>query len=76
MPSAWNRPFNKMSEKGAKACNDTAPSMKPGGGGRFKALESKLASEPGVRNPGAVAAAIGRKKYGGAQMAKWSAKGR
>ena len=29
----------------------------------FKALEGKLAGK-GVRNPGAVAASIGRKKYG------------
>jgi hypothetical protein len=49
---------------------------KLGSGGRFKALESKLASEPGIRNPAAVAASIGRKKYGEASMAKWSAQGR
>ena len=30
----------------------------------FKALESKIAARGGVSNPGAVAAAIGRKKYG------------
>jgi hypothetical protein len=29
-----------------------------------------------VRNPGAVAAAIGRRKYGKARMAKWAGKGR
>jgi hypothetical protein len=49
---------------------------KLGSGGRFKALESKLANEPGIRNPAAVAASIGRKKYGEASMAKWSAQGR
>jgi hypothetical protein len=49
---------------------------KLGSGGRFKALESKLASEPGIRNPAAVAASIGRKKFGEASMAKWSAQGR
>ena len=38
-------------------------SMKLGGGGRFKKLESKLASK-GATNPGALAAYIGRKKYG------------
>jgi len=39
-------------------------SMKLGGGGRFAKLESSLASKPGIRNPAAVAASIGRKKYG------------
>ncbi len=53
-----------------------ADSMKPGGGGRFKALEGKLEHKKGVSNPGALAAYIGRRKYGSAQMAKWSAKGR
>ena len=38
--------------------------MKLGGGGRFAALEGKLAARPGVRNPAALAASIGRKKYG------------
>ena len=35
-----------------------------GQGGRFAALKSKLAKKGGIRNPGALAAAIGRKKYG------------
>jgi hypothetical protein len=43
-------------------------SMKLGGGGRFAKLESSLAHKPGIRNPGAVAAAIGRKKYGKAKF--------
>lgn len=40
--------------------------MKPslGSGQRFDMLEDKLAHRPGVRNPGALAAFIGRKKYG------------
>lgn len=49
-------------------------SMRPGGGGRFKKLVGKLKGK--VRNPRAVAAAIGRKKYGKKKMAKWSAAGR
>jgi hypothetical protein len=44
-------------------------SMKPGGGGRFAAMVA--AGVP----PGAAANA-GRKKYGEAKMAKWSAQGR
>lgn len=49
---------------------------KLGTGARFQALESKLASQPGVRNPAALAASIGRNKYGEGKMAAWSAKGR
>lgn len=49
--------------------------MKLGGGGRFAALKAKLAHKPGVTNPGALAASIGRKKYGAKKMAKWSAAG-
>ena len=42
--------------------------MALGGGGRFAALKGKLAGQPGVTNPGALAAAIGRKKYGAEKM--------
>lgn len=48
---------------------------KLGSGARFKALKKKLAGK-GVRNPGAVAAFIGRKKYGKARFQKLAAKGR
>lgn len=47
-----------------------------GSGARFAALKGKLASRPGVTNPGALAAFIGRKKYGKKKFAKLSAKGR
>lgn len=46
--------------------------MKLGGGGQFHALTAKLAAEPGVTNPGALAASIGRKKYGAKGMAALS----
>jgi len=49
-------------------------SLKPGGGGRFQKLKDKLKGK--VKNPGAVAAKIGRKKYGKKKMAKFSAQGR
>lgn len=49
---------------------------KLGSGKRFASLKSKLAKEPGVTNPGALAASIGRKKYGGAKMAKLAARGK
>ena len=50
---------------------------KLGSGARFKALKAKLAGrKDGVKDPGAVAAAIGRAKYGKAKMAKMAAAGR
>ncbi len=42
----------------------------------FKKLEGELAHEKGVKDPAAVAAAIGRKKYGAEGMAKKAAAGR
>ena len=51
-------------------------SMKLGGGGRFKALSAKLAKQKGVTNPGALAASIGRKKYGAAKFQSLREKGK
>lgn len=48
---------------------------KLGSGARFKALKAKLAKK-GIRDPGALAASIGRKKYGAKKMAKMAAAGR
>lgn len=52
--------------------------MKPklGSGARFAALESKLASRPGVQNPAALAAYIGRRKYGNRRFQQLSQRGR
>jgi hypothetical protein len=47
-----------------------------GSGGRFAALRNELAGRKGVRNPGALAAYIGRKKYGAKKMGQLSAGGR
>lgn len=52
-----------------------ADEMKLGKGGRFKALSRKLGKR-GARDPDALAAWIGRKKYGARKMAKWSAQER
>ena len=52
-----------------------AKSMALGGGGRFAKLKKKLGGK-GVKNPAALAAHIGRKKYGKKKMAKMSATGR
>lgn len=48
---------------------------KLGSGKRFKQLKSKLAKK-GARNPGALAASIGRKKFGKKRFAQLSARGR
>jgi hypothetical protein len=47
---------------------------KLGSGARFKALTKKLSGK--VKNPKAVAAAIGRKKYGKKRFQKLAAKGK
>ena len=51
-------------------------SLAPGGGGRFERLKDSIAAKGGARDAGAIAAAIGRRKYGSAKMAKFSAEGR
>ncbi len=48
-------------------------SLKLGGGGRFAKLKDSLAGK--VDNPGAVAASIGRKKYGAVKMQSMATKG-
>jgi len=48
---------------------------KLGSGKRFKALSSKLKKQ-GVKNPGGLAASIGRKKYGKEKFQKMAAAGR
>lgn len=45
---------------------------KLGSGSRFKALKSKLSHRKGVTNPGALAAWIGRRKYGAKRFSKLS----
>jgi len=49
---------------------------KLGSGARFKALKAKLAKRKGVTDPAALAAYIGRKRYGAKAMAKMAAAGR
>jgi hypothetical protein len=53
----------------------TAAKSKPGEGARFKAVE-KSAKLGGAKNPAAVAAAIGRKKYGAKKFAKMAVAGK
>jgi hypothetical protein len=66
----------QMQELGLK---DGGPVPNPkaplGQGGRFAAVAAK-AKAGGAKNPNAVAAAIGRKKYGAKKMGKMAAAGR
>jgi len=61
--------------KARKAYERAVKKNKPGGGARFRALESE-AAKGGASNPAAVAAAAGRKKYGREGMARLSAMGK
>lgn len=61
--------FTTMNDGGKKK-------PKLGTGDRFAALKARLAARKGVTNPGALAAAIGRKKYGVKRFAKLGAKGK
>ena len=49
---------------------------KLGTGKRFEKLEKSIAAKGDVKDPKAVAAAIGRKKFGTKKMAKMAAKGK
>lgn len=53
-----------------------ADSMKLGGGGRFKSLVRKLKGKGNVKNPKAVAASIGRKKFGKKKFQSLASKGK
>jgi hypothetical protein len=61
--------------KARKQYKRAAEMSKPGEGSRFKAVE-KAAKLSGAKNPGAVAASIGRKKYGAKKFAKMAAAGK
>jgi len=65
-----------LSQKKAFKGGHPASKAKLGSGGRFKALKNKLSHQKGVYNPGGLAGAIERKKYGAAKAAKLSAAGR
>ena len=47
-----------------------------GSGERFRALKEKLSRRPGVTDPGALAAAIGRKRLGKKRFQELAARGR
>lgn len=65
----------KKDYQAAKRAVAEAAKKPLGEGSRFKAV-AKSAKAAGAKDPEAVAAAIGRKKYGAAKMAEMAAKGR
>ncbi len=58
-----------------KKAEKVIKTAKLGSGKRFAAVEAS-AKASGAKNPGAVAAAIGRKKYGEKKMATMATKGK
>jgi hypothetical protein len=64
---------DQAQEKGEVMAAKKKPKL--GTGARFKQVAA-AAKKGGARNPNAVAAAIGRKKYGAKKMAKMAAAGR
>lgn len=52
-------------------------SLKPGGGGRFQRMVDRLKARGlSEKRARAVAASVGRRKYGAKQMAQWATQGR
>lgn len=52
-------------------------SMELGGGGKFAKLQDELMAEgKSKESAGAIAASVGRKKYGASKMATWSSQGK
>lgn len=66
---------NTKLKKAQSAYKKTKATSKAGSGKRFAAME-KVAEAKGAKNPAALAAYIGRKKYGAKKMASMAAKGR
>jgi hypothetical protein len=70
-------PAEERSESAAEAKKEgDKPKGKLGSGARFAALKEKLGDKKGVKDAGALAAFIGRRKYGDAKMQALSEKGK
>jgi hypothetical protein len=68
--------FERIWPGGVDHFSDAAKKPPLGSGGRFAALKAKIAAKGNVRDPGAVAAAIGRAKYGKKKFQALAAKGK
>ena len=69
-----NRQVRAATEQVAKKQAKKKPPL--GSGARFAALKRQLGSRPGVADPGALAAYIGRKSLGKARFQRLAAQGR
>lgn len=67
--------MSTLRRRAARKQYEKAKKKPLGEGSRFKAVEA-AAKAGGARDPAAVAAAIGRKKYGAKKMAQLAAAGR
>jgi hypothetical protein len=63
---------NEETSKVALGDTDITEDAKLGSGERFKNLSKSISKEKGVKDPDAVAASIGRKKYGAKKMGQMS----
>lgn len=66
---------NKKVKKALQKYEKVKKNSRPGEGKRFEALTEALKAK-GAEKPEALAAYIGRKKYGKEKMTQWAAKGR
>lgn len=70
-------PKKKVVKKKVEAKTYKGKSMKPGGGGKFQKLKDELTTEgKSPEAAAAIAATVGRKKYGAKKMATWSSQGK
>ncbi|MDI6786894.1 MAG: hypothetical protein QME51_00790 [Planctomycetota bacterium] len=59
-----------------KTYKEEIEGMELGGGERFQHLKTRLSKRQGVKSPGALAAFIGRKRYGKERFQKMAVAGR
>ena len=74
LSSRTGKKLTPGSLKGGKS--EPTTKAKPGSGSRFGAMKNKLKKEPGVKDPAALAAAIGRAKYGKGKFQRMAARGK
>ena len=74
MPITRSNIGQQIMKAPAKKSKKAMPKL--GTGKRFEMLEKSIAAKGKVKDPAAVAAAIGRKKYGAKKMASLAKKGK
>lgn len=78
MLQKFAEPKGRKVKPGSRKGGASKPAAKApaGKGTRFKAMVKKLKRKKGVKDPNALAAAIGRSKFGKGKMGRMAAKGR